>query len=116
MYQYRIERITRLWAGDRLQLKIDLGFHFSGKININLEGVECPEIGEFVDGMDVGLAAREFTMKWFSEKVQPWTVITRAKVRGSENTWEATILDATGGSLSDALLSGGYARTTTTEV
>lgn len=116
MYQYRVERVTRLWAGDQLQVALDLGFHLKGRVNINLEGVECPEIGEFIDGIDVGLAARDFAMGWFREKAQPWTVITRSKVRGTENTWVATILDATGGNLSDALLSGGYARATATEV
>lgn len=116
MYQYKIEQIIRLSAGDRMQVKVDLGFHIKARVNITLEGVQCPEIGEFIDSIDVGLVARDFTMKWLSEKVQPWTVITRQKIRGSENTWIATILDATGGNLSEALLSGGYARATATEV
>lgn len=109
MYQYRVDRITRIPAGDRIEMIVDLGFHFSGKVNIVLEGIECPEIGEFVDGKDVGLAARDFVVTWFREKPQPWTVITRRKVRGTENTWVATILDAQGGALSDALVSAGHA-------
>lgn len=109
MYQYRIERVTRIPAGDQLELVVDLGFHLTGKINIILEGVECAEIGEFMDGKDIGLAARDFVVQWFREKPQPWTVITRGKVRKTENTWVATILDSTGGALSDALVTGGYA-------
>lgn len=109
MHTYRIDRVTRIRAGDRLELIVDLGFHFTGKINIILEGVECPEIGEFEGGKDVGLAARDFVVQWFREKAQPWTVITRRKVRGTENTWIATILDAQGGALSDALLGEGHA-------
>lgn len=112
MYQYRIDRVTRIRAGDRLEMIVDLGFNFSGKVNIILEGIECPEIGEFIEGKDVGLAARDYVVGWFREKPQPWTVITRRKVRGSENTWIATILDATGGSLSDALLGEGHATST----
>jgi hypothetical protein len=115
MYQYHIERITRIRGGDHLEVKVDLGFHIKSRINIILEGIECPEIGEFVDGKDVGLAARDFVVGWFQQKPQPWTVITRQKVRGTENTWTATILDATGGSLSDAILAGGHARATATE-
>lgn len=109
MYQYRIERVTKIRAGDRLELIADLGFHMTGKINVVLEGIECPEIGEFVDGKDVGLAARDFVVSWFREKPQPWTVITRHKVRGTENTWVATILNAHGGALSDDLVAGGHA-------
>lgn len=109
MYQYRIERITRIRAGDQLEMIVDLGFHFTGKINVILEGVECPEIGEFIDGKDVGLAARDFVVTWFREKAQPWTVLTRRKVRGTENTWVATVLDAQGGALSDALIGAGHA-------
>lgn len=109
MYQYRIERVTRISAGDQLELVVDLGFHLTGKINVILEGIECAEIGEFVDGKDVGLAARDFVVQWFREKAQPWTVITRNKVRKTENTWVATILDAQGGALSDALVSAGHA-------
>jgi hypothetical protein len=112
MHQYRIERITRIRSGDQLQMIVDLGFNLTGKVNIVLEGVECPEIGEFVDGKDVGLAARDFVVTWFREKNPPWTVITRHKVRGTENTWVATILDAQGGALSDALLGGGHATAT----
>jgi hypothetical protein len=112
MHQYRIERITRIRSGDQLQMVVDLGFNFTGKVNIVLEGVECPEIGEFVEGKDVGLAARDFVVSWFREKPQPWTVITRHKVRGTENTWIATILDAQGGALSDALLGEGHATST----
>lgn len=112
MHQYRIERITRIRAGDQIQMVVDLGFNLTGKVNIVLEGIECPEIGEFVDGKDVGLAARDFVVTWFREKHQPWTVITRQKVRGTENTWIATILDAQGGALSDALLGAGHATST----
>lgn len=114
MYQYRVERITRIGAGDKLQMVVDLGFHHTGRINVVLEGIECPEIGEFVDGVDVGLAARDFVVQWFREKPEPWTIITRRKVRGSENTWVATVLDAEGGALSDALLGAGHATSTET--
>lgn len=112
MFQYRIDRITRIRAGDRLEMTVDLGFHMTARINVLLEGVECPEIGEFVDGKDVGLAARDFVVQWFREKAQPWTAITRRKVRGTENTWIATVLDATGGALSDALVGAGHATST----
>lgn len=108
VYQYRVERITRIPSGDQLEMTVDLGFHFSGKINITLEGVECPEIGDFENGVDVGLAARDFVVGWFREKPQPWTVITRRAVKGQRNTWVATVLDSTGGSLSDALVSAGH--------
>jgi hypothetical protein len=109
MHQYRVERITRIPSGDRLEMIIDLGFHTTTKIGVMLENIECPDIGEFVDGKDIGLAARDFVVQWFREKPQPWTVITRRKVRGTENTWEATVLDATGGALSDALVSARHA-------
>ncbi len=112
MYHYRIDRVTRIRSGDSLEITVDLGFYITGKINIVLEGIECPEIGEFVDGKDMGLAARDFVVEWFRENAQPWTVITRSKVRGSENTWVATILDTQGGSLSDALLGAGHATDT----
>jgi endonuclease YncB( thermonuclease family) len=109
MYQYRVERVTRIPAGDQVDVIVDLGFHMSAKVHIILEGIECPEIGEFEDGRDVGLAARDFVVQWFREKPQPWTVISRKAVKGQRNTWVATILDSTGGSLSDALVSGGHA-------
>jgi hypothetical protein len=108
MWQYKIDRVTRIGAGDRLTAVVDLGFHMTARINIILEGVECPEIGEFEDGKDVGLAARDFVVSWFREKPAPWTVITRQKVRGTENTWIATILDANGGALSDELVRSGH--------
>lgn len=112
MHQYHIEAITRIRAGDSLEMTVDLGFHLTARINVLLEGIECPEIGEFVAGKDVGLAARDFVVQWFRDKPQPWTAITRRKVRGTENTWEATILDATGGALSDALVGEGHATST----
>jgi endonuclease YncB( thermonuclease family) len=112
MNQYRIDRITRIPSGDQLEMIADLGFYVTAKIKVVLEGIECPEIGEFVDGKDIGLVARDFVVTWFREKPQPWTVITRQKMRGTENTWVATILDAQGGALSDALLGAGHATST----
>lgn len=112
MNQYRIERITRIPAGDQLEMIVDLGFHQTTKIYVILENIECPEIGEFENGKDIGLAARDFVVNWFREKSQPWTVITRRSVKGLRNTWIATVLDSEGGALSDALLGGGHATTT----
>lgn len=112
MNQYKIDRVTRIPSGDRLEMIVDLGFFVTTKINVVLENAECPEIGEFEAGKDIGLAARDFVVQWFREKPQPWTVITRRAVKGQPNTWVATILDATGGALSDALVSAGHATNT----
>lgn len=106
MYSYKIEHVQEVANGDEFRLIVDTGFHHSQTVRFWLDGVTTPRSGQFDrTGQDLGKAARDFTIQWFSQAERPWQLqVTKEDRRGGDPVYLASVFDAKGNSLGDALV------------
>lgn len=115
MYMY-FAKILKVHDGDTFFAEVDLGFHVKKQMWLRLAGVDTPELST-----PEGKMAREFVVDWlFREKRtdMPQVVIETLRERdGDEKStfgrYVATVCDANGRSLADALTRAGHLKAKT---
>lgn len=103
MYQYRIERVTRLKGTDQVTAILDLGFSIRFKVTFKLGRIEAPELDfnsvSFGD-VDPETQIRNFIFQWLKTSPRPLYVHMD---KNSEGVYVAEVLDKNGRNLADDL-------------
>ncbi len=98
MYQYTIEKVTRLANTDTVTAVLDLGFSIKTKVTFKLDRIEVPEL-DFTADKDPEVAIRSFIVRWF--KTAPKPLYVQMRKEGKEYVGE--ILDKNGRNLANDL-------------
>jgi hypothetical protein len=101
LYQYRIQEVRQVLAGDTLVLVLDLGFRISYQVEVKLSNAETTQYGSKAAG------ARTFTEKWLDPEHGPFMVQTGTDRRGD---YYAQIFNASGDDLGDDLVTANLGR------
>lgn len=99
MYQYKVERVTRLKGTNQVTAILDLGFSIKTKVSFKLGRIEAPEF-DFSSDVDPEVAVRNFIFQWFKASPKPLYVHMD---KNSEGTYVAEVLDNNGRVLADDL-------------
>lgn len=95
MYQYQINEVRQIVAGDTLVLDLDLGFRLTAQVEVSLSNAQTPKYGP------KGNQARTFTEKWLAEEHGPFAVQIS---KDRKDNYEAQIFNAEGADLGDDLV------------
>lgn len=103
MYQYKIDRVTRLKGTDQVTAILDLGFSVKLKVTFKLCRIEAPELdfnsmsfGE----VDPETQIRNFIFQWIKTSPKPLYVHMD---KTNEGVYVAELLDNNGRNLADDL-------------
>ena len=100
MYQYKVERVTRLKGTNMVTAVIDLGFSIKMKVTFKLGRIEAPEF-DFSSDVDPEVKVRNFIFQWFKKSPKPLYV---QMDKNDEGTYIAEVLDRDGRNLADDLV------------
>lgn len=98
MYQYTIDKVTRLAGTDTITAILDLGFSVKTKVTFKLSRVETPEM-DFFSETDPEFDLRTKIVQWF--KTAPKPLLVHMQKSGKEYVGE--VLDRNGRILADDL-------------
>lgn len=116
MYQYRIEKVTRLKGTDQVSAVLDLGFSVKLKVTFKLGRIEAPELDfnsmNFGD-VDPETQIRNFIFQWIKTSPKPLYVHMD---KNSEGVYVAEVLDKNGRNLADDLSNTSSPDTEVTQV
>jgi hypothetical protein len=116
MYQYRIERVTRLKGTDQVTAILDLGFSIKLKVTFKLGRIEAPELDfnsvSFGD-VDPETQIRNFIFQWFKTSPRPLYVHMD---KNGEGIYVAEVLDKDGRNLADNLANANTSDVEVTQV
>lgn len=96
MYQYRVERVTRLKGTNQVTAILDLGFSIKMKVTFKLGRIEAPEF-DFNSDVDPEIAVRNFIYQWFKTAPKPLYV----HMDKNSDGYIAEVLDRNGRVLAD---------------
>ena len=99
MYQYKVERVTRLKGTNVVTAVLDLGFSVKMKVTFKLGRIEAPDF-DFSSDIDPELKVRNFIFQWFKSAPKPLFVQME---KNSEGGYVAEVLDRNGHNLADDL-------------
>ena len=99
MYQYRVERVTRLKGTNMVTAVLDLGFSIKMKVTFKLGRIETPDF-DFSSDIDPEVKVRNFIFKWFKTSPKPLYV---QMDKNEEGMYVAEVLDRDGRNLADDL-------------
>ena len=111
MYEYKVNKVTKIVDGDTIDVVIDLGFDISFSSRVRLAGIDTPE-SRTTDKAEkvLGLEVKEHLKKLIdAAKV---IVIKTEKMDSSEKYGRILgwlYLDGAETSVNEALIAGGYA-------
>jgi micrococcal nuclease len=111
VYEYKVNKVTKIVDGDTIDVVIDLGFDISFSSRVRLAGIDTPE-SRTTDKAEkvLGLEVKEHLKKLIdAAKV---VVIKTEKVDSSEKYGRILgwlYLDGAETSVNEALIAGGYA-------
>ena len=111
MYEYKVNKVTKIVDGDTIDVVIDLGFDISFSSRVRLAGIDTPESRTTDKAEQVlGLEVKEHLKKLIdAAKV---IVIKTEKMDSSEKYGRILgwlYLDGAETSVNEALIAGGYA-------
>ena len=98
MYQYTIDKVTRLAGTDTITAVLDLGFSVKTKVTFKLSRVETPEM-DFFSESDPEFALRNKIVQWFKTAPKPLYV----HMQKSGKDYIGEVLDKNGRILADDL-------------
>ncbi len=98
MFQYTIDKVTRLSGTDTVTAVLDLGFSVKTKVTFKLSRVEAPEM-DFFSESDPEFDLRSRVVQWF--KTAPKPLYVNMVKSGKEYVGE--VLDKNGNVLADDL-------------
>jgi hypothetical protein len=101
MYQYKVEKVTRLKGTNQVTAVLDLGFAIKMKVSFKLGRIEAPEF-DFNSDVDPEIQVRNFIFKWFKAAPKPLYV---QMDKNGEGSYVAEVLDRDGRNLADSLSS-----------
>lgn len=99
MYQYKVERVTRLKGTNVVTAVLDLGFSVKMKVTFKLGRIEAPDF-DFSSDIDPEVKVRNFIFQWFKSAPKPLFVQME---KNSEGGYVAEVLDRNGHNLADDL-------------
>lgn len=99
MYQYRVEKVTRLKGTNQVTAVLDLGFSIKMKVTFKLGRIEAPDF-DFSSDVDPEVKVRNFIFQWFKNAPKPLYVQME---KNSEGGYVAEVLDRNGQNLADDL-------------
>lgn len=99
MYQYRVEKITRLKGTNQVTAVLDLGFSIKMKVQFKLGRIEAPEF-DFSSDIDPEVKVRNFIFQWFKTAPKPLFVHMS---KTDDGVYVAEVLDGNGQNLADDL-------------
>jgi hypothetical protein len=99
MYQYKVERVTRLKGTNVVTAVLDLGFSVKMKVTFKLGRIEAPDF-DFSSDVDPEVKVRNFIFQWFKSAPKPLFVQME---KNSEGGYVAEVLDRNGHNLADDL-------------
>ena len=99
MYQYKVERVTRLKGTNVVTAVLDLGFSVKMKVTFKLGRIEAPDF-DFSSDIDPEVKVRNFIFQWFKSAPKPLYVQME---KNSEGGYVAEVLDRNGQNLADDL-------------
>jgi hypothetical protein len=103
MYQYKVERVTRLKGTNQVTAVLDLGFSIKLKVTFKLGRIESPELDfnsvSFGD-VDPETQIRNFIFQWFKTSPKPFYVQMN---KNDEGVYVGEVLDRDGRNLADDL-------------
>lgn len=99
MYQYKVERVTRLKGTNVVTAVLDLGFSVKMKVSFKLGRIEAPDF-DFSSDIDPEVKVRNFIFQWFKSAPKPLFVQME---KNSEGGYVAEVLDRNGHNLADDL-------------
>lgn len=106
MYQYRVEKVTRLKGTNQVTAVLDLGFSIKMKVQFKLGRIEAPEF-DFSSDVDPEVKVRNFIFKWFKSSPKPLYV----QMDKNDGVYVAEVLDRDGNNLADNLASSNNSNT-----
>ena len=98
MYQYTIEKVTRMTGTDTVTAVLDLGFSVKTKVTFKLSRVETPEM-DFFSEKDPEFELRSQIVQWF--KTAPKPIYVHMLKSGKDYIGE--VIDRNGRVLADDL-------------
>lgn len=98
MYQYKIEKVTRLKGTNQVTAVLDLGFSIKMKVVFKLGRIEAPDF-DFTSDVDPEVKVRNFIFQWFKTAPKPFYV----QMDKNEDVYVAEVLDRDGRNLADDL-------------
>jgi hypothetical protein len=99
MYQYRVEKVTRLKGTNQVTAVLDLGFSIKMKVVFKLGRIEAPDF-DFSSDIDPEVKVRNFIFNWFKTAPKPLFV---QMDKNDDGVYVAEVLDRDGRNLSDDL-------------
>jgi hypothetical protein len=99
MYQYKVERVTRLKGTNQVTAVLDLGFSVKMKVTFKLGRIEAPDF-DFSSDIDPEVQVRNFIFNWFKTSPKPFLV---QMDKNDDGVYVAEILDRDGRNLADEL-------------
>jgi len=96
MYQYKIEKVTRLTNTDTVTAILDLGFGIKTKMTFKLSRIEVPEL-DLTSDSDPEVALRGFIVQWLKTAPKPLYV----HMQKSGKDYVGEILDNNGNVLAE---------------
>ena len=99
MYQYKVEKVTRLKGTNQVTAVLDLGFSIKMKSTFKLGRIEAPDF-DFSSDIDPEVKVRNFIFQWFKSAPKPLYVQME---KNSEGGYVAEVLDRNGQNLADDL-------------
>lgn len=99
MYQYKVEKVTRLKGTNMVTAVIDLGFSIKMKVTFKLGRIEAPDF-DFTSDVDPEVKVRNFIFQWLKTAPKPLFV---QMDKNDEGTYIAEVLDRDGRNLADDL-------------
>ena len=99
MYQYKVEKVTRLKGTNQVTAVLDLGFSIKMKSTFKLGRIEAPDF-DFSSDVDPEVKVRNFIFQWFKSAPKPLYVQME---KNSEGGYVAEVLDRNGQNLADDL-------------
>jgi|SRR5690606_31229006 hypothetical protein len=99
MYQYKVEKVTRLQGTNVVTAVLDLGFSVKMKVSFKLGRIEAPEF-DFSSDVDPEVTVRNFIFQWFKTSPKPLYV---QMDKNEDGVYIAEVLDRDGHNLADDL-------------
>lgn len=99
MWQYKVEKVTRLKGTNQVTAVLDLGFSIKMKVAFKLGRIEAPDF-DFTSDMDPEVKVRNFIFNWFKSAPKPLYV----QMDKAEGVYVAEVLDRDGRNLADDLV------------
>jgi hypothetical protein len=100
MYQYKVEKVTRLKGTNQVTAVLDLGFSIKMKLTFKLGRIEAPDF-DFTSDIDPEVKVRNFIFQWFKTAPKPFYV---QMDKNDEGVYVAEVLDRDGRNLADDLV------------